>query len=292
MSPSRERLLLDAPSLVYRAFFAVPKSLTDDDGRPVNAVRGFVDMVARLVADRRPGAVVAAFDDDWRPAARVEAYAGYKSARAADPPELPPQLPILDEVLDAAGIPRAIAPGLEADDALATLVETVPSGERAVVVTGDRDLVALVRDPAVRVLFTVRGTSQVDELDEAAVRARYGVPPALYPDFAMLRGDPSDGLPGVDGVGPVRAARLVARYGSVEAILDNLDELPARQAAALDAAPDYLAAMRRVVPLVRDAPVEAGAPAPPDAERLAALAERHDLGGPVRRLLDALGGTR
>ncbi|HEX2051469.1 MAG TPA: 5'-3' exonuclease [Actinomycetota bacterium] len=292
MTAPRERLLLDAPSLVYRAFFAVPSSLADRDGRPVNAVRGFVDMLARLVADRRPAAVVAAFDDDWRPAARVAAYPGYKAQRADDPPELPPQFPLVERVLDAAGIPRATSPGLEADDALATLVAAPRRGERTVVVTGDRDLVALVRDPDVAVLFTVRGTSQLDELDEAAVRERYGVPPQLYADFAMLRGDPSDGLPGVAGIGPVRAARLVTRFGSVDAILDNLGELPAGQATALDAARDYLAAMARVVPMVRDAPVETTASGGPDADRLHALAERHNLGGPVRRLLDALDAAR
>jgi 5'-3' exonuclease len=286
-----DRFLLDAPSLVYRAFFALPKTVADPSGRPVNAVRGFMEMLARLASERRPAAVVAAFDDDWRPAFRVASYPGYKAARPEDPPELPRQFDVLAEVLDAAGVPRAISPGLEADDAIATLVEGLPAGERAVVVTGDRDLVALVRDPLVRLLFTVRGVSELIEFDEAAVERKFKVPPGLYAEFAMLRGDPSDGLPGVSGIGPVRAAKLLAEFGSVGGILENLDKLPTRQATAFDEARDYLSAMQTVVPLIRNAEIQSTDGRPPDTERLQELAQEHGLGSSAVRLARALAGA-
>jgi 5'-3' exonuclease len=282
------RLYVDAPSLVYRAFFALPKTLTDPQGRPVNAVRGFIDMIARLLTDRRPRAVVTAFDADWRPAWRVRAYPGYKADRPEDPPELPPQFEVVAAVLDAAGIARAEASGYEADDVIAALVERKPPSERAAIVSGDRDLVALVRDPDVSLLYPARGVAGLEELDEAAVQTRYGVPPRLYPDLATLRGDPSDGLPGVAGIGPVRAARLLERFGSVEGILDNLDALPVRQARAFDAARSYLEAVRPVVRLVTDIEVITSAAHAPDEQRLRALGEERNLGSAPERLLRAL----
>jgi 5'-3' exonuclease len=282
------RFFLDAPSLVYRAFFALPKTIVDPQGNPVNAVRGFLEMVSRLIVDRRPDGVVAAFDDDWRPAFRVAAYAGYKAARPEDPPELPAQFDVLADVLDAAGLERTIAPGLEADDAIATLVGRLPAGARADVVTGDRDLVALVRDPDVGLLFTVRGVSELAEFDEAAVEDKFGIPPRLYPEFAMLRGDPSDGLPGVPGIGPVRAATLLSKFGSVHAIVENAHELPPRQAAAVENARGYLIAMQTVVPLVTDAQIRSTEPGPPDTEKLQSLARAHGLGSSPIRLARAL----
>ncbi len=165
----RTRFYLDAPSLVYRAFFSWPTTITDPKGHPVNAVRGFMEMVTRIVVDHRPDDIVAVFDAEWRPAFRVEAYAGYKAERAEDPPELPPQFDLLAEVLDAAGICCIEAPELEADDAIATLIEDKEAGEMATVVTGDRDLLPLVRDPDVRLLFPRRGVTNVTVFDEAAV---------------------------------------------------------------------------------------------------------------------------
>lgn len=287
-----DRLYVDAPSLVYRAFFAVPKTITDAEGRSVNAARGFMDMVAWLVQEHGPGAVVAVFDADWRPAFRVAAYAGYKAERPEDPVELPWQFQLLAEVLDAAGIPRAEAHGFEADDAIATLVGHKRHEEVGAIVTGDRDLLALVRDPDVKLLYPVKGVRDLAVFDEAQVEQRYGVPPRLYADFAMLRGDPSDGLPGVAGVGPVRAARLLREFGSVQGILAHLDRLPARQAAAFGAADEYLRAMQVVVPLRRDVDVVATDGGDPDARAMRALAERHNLGGPTERLLGALGADR
>jgi 5'-3' exonuclease len=283
-----DRMYLDAPSLVYRAFFALPKTITDPDGRPVNAVRGFMEMTTRLLRDHQPEEIVAAFDSNFRPDFRVRAYPGYKADRPEDPPELPGQFDVLAKVLDAAGIRHVEAPDLEADDALATLVEAVPAGKRALIVTGDRDLLALVRDPEVHLLFTVRGVSELEEFGEKEVTEKYGVPPSLYPEFAILRGDPSDGLPGVSGIGPKRAVSLLEEFGSVEAILENIDRLPPRQRVSFEDASGYLEAMKTVVILKRDAKLSMSEAHPPDEEALRALSERHGLGGSGARLMRAL----
>ena len=283
-----ERFLLDAPSLIYRAFFALPKTITSPRGEPVNAVRGFMEMVTRLLVDRRPSEIVGVFDNDWRPQFRVDAYPGYKSDRPEEPPELSPQFGIVARVLDAAGIVRAEAEGLEADDVIATLVESKPDDERAVVVTGDRDLLCLVRDPDVRLLFTVRGVSQLRGFDGAEVRKDYGIPPQLYIDFATLRGDPSDGLPGVSGIGPKRAASLLTEHGTLRDILDDLDKLPPKVAASFEEARPYLAAMEQVVPLVKDAPIAATEPHSPDDDALQKLADRYGLRSSTIRLAQAL----
>ena len=283
-----EHLYLDAPSLVYRAFFAWPKSITDPHGRSVNAVRGFMEMTTRLLTDRRPAEIVAVFDSNYRPEFRVAAYPAYKAARPDDPPELPRQFDVLATVLDAAGIRRAESPGLEADDAIATLVEEIPPGERYLVVTGDRDLLCLVRDPDVGVLFTIKGVTELHEFDEAAVAEKYGIPPDLYPAFATLRGDPSDGLPGVAGIGPVRAVKLLTEYGSIDGIMANLDSLPPKQAAAFKASSDYLEAMKTVVTLPRDVPIKATNSHAPDEERVRELVEEHGLGSSGTRLIRAL----
>jgi 5'-3' exonuclease len=283
--------LLDAPSLVYRAFFSYPTSVTDARGNPVNAVRGFMEMVTRLLSDRRPDRLVAVFDSNFRPDFRVAAYPGYKAQRPEDPPELPRQFHVIAEVLDAAGIVRAESEGLEADDAIATLVQdrtTFP----VTVVTGDRDLLALVRDPDVRALFPLKGLKEVTEFTEADVAAKYAVPPTLYTEFAMLRGDPSDGLPGVKGIGPKRAAALLAEHGSVAAILAKLDSLPPKQAEAFESARAYLEAMKTVVGLVTNADVWSTAEHPPEEALLVELTDAHNLGSSTTRLLQALKGER
>ncbi len=289
MDPPRpSRLLLDSPSLVYRAFFAVPKSITDPAGNAVNAVRGYLDMLARLLTDHRPGGMLNVLDNDWRPKWRVDAWPGYKATRAPDPPELPGQFVVLRTVLEAAGLPVAEAPGTEADDVLGTVAMGAGDDERLAVVTGDRDLLQLVRDPVVWVLFPVKGTSQMVRFDEAEVVRRHGVPPARYADYAILRGDPSDGLPGLPGVGPKTAARLVAEFGGLDELLAARDRLPPRVAAALGDSEDYLAAMRKVVPLPRDVAWTASDAHQPDRDDLAALAEKHAIEGPVERLLAAM----
>lgn len=283
----RPRLLLDSPSLVYRAFFALPASIRDPAGRPVNAVRGYLDMTAHLIRERGPSAVVHTFDADWRPAWRVAAYPGYKAGRRPDPPDLPGQFAVILEVLGAAGMAVATAAGYEADDVIGTLAAAATEADPVEVVTGDRDLLQVVRDGVATVLFTVKGVRDLHRYDEAAVAARYGVPPRLYSDLAALRGDPSDGLPGVAGIGEKTAAALLRRHGSIEALAAATD-LPPRTAAALRASAEYLAAMRTVVPVATDVAVESTPAGPPDLERLAALGAEHSIAGPVDRLVAAL----
>ena len=254
---------------------------------PVNAVRGYLDMTSRLVTDRHPIEVVHVLDGDWRPAWRVAAYPGYKAARRPDPPDLPPQSALLRRVLAAAGVPVVEDLQHEADDVIGTLAARATPQAPLEVVTGDRDMFQVIRDGATRVLFTVRGVSALEAYDEAAVQRRYGVPPRLYAEMAMLRGDPSDGLPGVRGVGESTAARLVAEHGGLDGVL-AAKGLPPRLAAALDAHREYLEAMRRVVPVVTDLAVTVPPRRSPDVAALQDLAARHGLGGAVDRLLSAL----
>jgi 5'-3' exonuclease len=285
------RMLLDTSSLTYRAFFALPSSITDPDGVPVNAVRGVLDMHARLVADHGADEVVHVFDHDWRPAPRVAAYEGYKSQRPEDPEHLPAQFVLLREVLAAFGLPMVEAEGWEADDAIGTLCIEADPGDRVDVVTGDRDLLQLVRDegPAVRVLFTVKGVSELGVFDEEAVLAKYGVPADRYVDFAILRGDPSDGLPGVKGVGDKTARDLIRRYGSVEALLADVDGQTPGLARQLRAAGEYITAMRDVVPVRTDVPLRWTRTSRDDSA-LEDLAVRRGLEGPIGRLREALDG--
>jgi 5'-3' exonuclease len=295
-------MLLDTPSLYFRAFFGVPESVTASDGTPVNAVRGLLDMIARLVRDRAPHSLVACMDADWRPAFRVEALPSYKAHRVGPdggdqtPDALATQVPVIEEVLDAFGIARVGAPGYEADDVIGTLA-TGHDGE-VDVVTGDRDLFQLVRDDKpVRVLYTARGIKALQIVDEAEVTAKYGIPGRAYADYATLRGDPSDGLPGVPGVGDKTAAALITRFGDLEGIERALDEggtagFPAGSRLKLEKAQDYLAAARTVVRVETRIPIpafDAEVPRTPrDPERLVALSERWSLDSPVNRLLAAL----
>src|ERR671919_175833 len=174
--PMTHRMLLDTSSLMYRAFFALPASITGPTGTPVNALHGYLDMTARLIRDRDPEEVVHNFDDDWRPAPRVASYDGYKATRAVDPEGLPEQFEVLLDLLPATGMTMASAQGWEAEDAIGTLCASAGRRDRIDIVTGDRDLIQLVRDPGVRVLFTRRGVSELDVLDEPGVEAKYGVP--------------------------------------------------------------------------------------------------------------------
>ena len=298
-------MLLDAASLYFRAFYGVPTSVTSPDGRPVNAIRGFLDMTARLIGAHSPERLVACWDDDWRPAFRVAALPSYKAHRIAAeggeevPDELGPQVPVLVEVLAAAGVARVGAPGFEADDVIGTLA-TRASGP-VDVVTGDRDLFQLVDDArGVRVLYTARGITDLEFVDEAAVSAKYGIPGRAYADFAVLRGDPSDGLPGVSGVGAKTAAALINAFGSLAGIREAAARtavpkppLTAAVLKRLHAAGDYLEAAPEVVAVVTtiDLPaVDGDLPRrPADPEALAALAEAHGLQNSVRRLGATLG---
>jgi 5'-3' exonuclease len=299
-------MLLDAASLYFRAFYGVPTSVTTPDGRPINAVRGFLDMTARLLTAHGPDRLVACWDDDWRPAFRVEALPSYKAHRLAPdgseevvPDELGPQVPILVDVLAAVGIDRVGAPGYEADDVIGTLATRAP--EPVDIVTGDRDLFQLVDDErGIRVLYTARGIGDIETVDEAVVTEKYGIPGRAYADFAVLRGDPSDGLPGVAGVGAKTAAALINEFGDLAgiraAVARTVVPQPPLTAAVLrkmHAASDYLDAAPVVVAVARQIdlpPVDGELPrSPADPAALGALAERHGLESSLGRLGAALG---
>ena len=281
-------LLVDGSSVMFRAFFGIPvTAFKAPNGQPVNAVRGFLDMLGRLVTDRKPKAIVVATDEDWRPAFRVEVIPSYKTQRlerGAMPAELEPQEPIIRQVLDAIGVEVIGAAGFEAEDVIASLLPKI-SG-KVEIVTGDRDLFALVRDPDVCVLYTQQGIGRLLVVDEAEVERRYGIPGRSYGDFAVLRGDPSDGLPGVPGVGEKTAAQLVRRF-------KNLDGIVASGRLG-EAANAYIAQARRVGVPVNIAPVvqpRGTRPARPrDPGRLARLNETYGIGSVTDRLLHALAG--
>jgi 5'-3' exonuclease len=299
-------MLLDTPALYYRAFYGVPDAVTARDGTPVNAVRGLLDMISQLISGGGPGVhperLVACMDASWRPAFRVAAMPGYKAHRAAaDGTEIAPvrltaQIPVIGEVLDAVGLAQLGVAGYEADDVIGTLAARaeVPVD----IVTGDRDLFQLVDDARqIRVLYTARGITRLEVVDEAGVTARYDIPGRAYADFAVLRGDPSDGLPGVRGIGAKTAATLVRRFGSVDAMLAALDQdrlvgFPAGSTAKLTADRAYLAAAAPIVRVVTDVPIppldDRLPREPKDPDRLLELRARWNLGSSVGRLITAL----
>jgi 5'-3' exonuclease len=277
-------LLIDYSSLLFRAFHSLPEEL------PMQGVVGFLNMLARLLADRRPRRLAVAVDEDWRPAFRVQALPSYKTHRLSDEPDpVAPQEALGRRVLGALGIAVAGARGFEAEDVIATLA----ARERGPVeiVSGDRDLFALVRDPDVRVLYPQSGVRTLLVVDEAAIAERYGIPGRRYGEFALLRGDPSDGLPGVPGIGEKTAARLLAEHGSLAAVLAS-DRLSPAIARRLDAARDYLAAARRVVPPVETVSLPrlrlALPRSPANPRLLARLGRQHGLDGAVGRVRAAL----
>lgn len=300
-------MLLDSASLYFRAFFGVPTSVTSPDGAPVNAVRGFLDMVATLVTTHPPTRLVACWDDDWRPDFRVQALPSYKAHRLVPgstdteetPPELTPQVPVIVDVLAALGVARVGHPGFEADDVIGTLTErAASSGVPVDVVTGDRDLFQLVDDErGVRVLYTGKGVRNLDVVDQKRLKDRYDVPTGrAYAEMAVLRGDPSDGLPGVPGIGEKTAAGLVSRFGGLPALLQAVEDVSSAiapgQRAKLSAAAEYLAVAPAVVDVVRDVPVphevaDAVPGQPADVDALTALADRWGLRSSVNRVLAA-----
>jgi 5'-3' exonuclease len=288
-------MLVDAANLYFRAYYAIPESVTAPDGRPVNAIRGFLDMSAALIERRRPGRWVACLDLDWRPAFRVQLVPTYKAHRVAAngaedvPVKLAAQVPPLLEVLAALGLAVAGAEGFEADDVMATLATR--EQEQVEIVSGDRDMIALASD-RVRVLYVGRGLAKMEILGPAEVLAKYGIAPARYPDFAVLRGDPSDGLPGVAGVGEKTAAALVQRFGAVEDIVAAADSgddgFPAGAAGRVRAARDYLAVAPAAVRGRTDAPVaevdDVLRLEPADPAELARLVEQLGIGSSVERV--------
>ncbi len=305
---TRRLMLLDTASLYFRAFYGVPDSVRAPDGTPVNAVRGLMDFIARLVQDHRPDDLVACWDNDWRPQWRVDLIPSYKAHRVAaeqpgapdveeTPDALEAQVPVIREVLAAVGIARVGADGYEADDVIGTL--TARAEGPVDIVTGDRDLFQLVDDARRRrVLYPLKGVGTLQVTDEEWLRARYGVDGSGYADLALLRGDPSDGLPGVPGIGEKTAAKLLDAYGDLAGILaaagDRTSALTPTQRRRLEEARPYLAVAPTVVGVARDVPLPEFDPALPAAPRdpaaLEALAARWGLGGAVVRLLSALEG--
>jgi 5'-3' exonuclease len=292
-------MLVDAANLYFRAYYALPESITAPDGRPVNAIRGYLDMTASLIDGRRPTRHVACLDYDWRPAFRVRLVPSYKAHRvAADggeevPDALSPQIPLLLEVLAALGLAAVGAPGFEADDVIATLA--MRDSDTVEVVSGDRDLLAVATD-RVTLLYTGKGIAKLAAMGPADVQAKYGVPAANYADFAVLRGDPSDGLPGVPGVGEKTAAALVARFGTVEDIVLAAEKgsagFPPGAANKVLAARDYLAlapgAVRGRVDIELPELDDALPAEPADPERLVELAEQLGIESSVNRMLVAI----
>jgi 5'-3' exonuclease len=304
--PPQKLLLLDTASLYFRAFFGVPDTVTAPDGTPVNAVRGLLDFITRLVGEYQPTHLACCWDNDWRPQWRVDLIPSYKAHRVEAertgvpdieevPDPLEAQIPLIIDVLEAFGIPIVGADGYEADDVIGTLA--TDAGMPVDVVTGDRDLFQLVDDAAgVRVLYTARGVGKHEQVTNAVVRQKYGVDGRQYADFAALRGDPSDGLPGVSGVGEKTAATLLSRFGDMAGLLaaveDPGSDLAPGPRRKLRDALDYLAVAPQVVAVARD--LDLGKPdltlprTPKDADRLVVLAERWGLNSPVARLVDVL----
>ena len=335
----RRILLCDTASLYFRAYHALPTSLTDVTGRPVNAVHGLLDMLARLIATYRPDQVVCAWDVDWRPTWRVALVPGYKAQRVSDrvttdavgaggvgatsrqqesaPADLSAQLPLITSALGMVGFPIIGLADYEADDVLGTLTRLVTEqGGSSVVVTGDRDLFQLV-DTRTRVAYLARGVRNHELVDDPWLLNRYGIAGGQYADFATLRGDASDGLPGVPGIGEKTAAKLIARFGDLDAVRaaasgdapapatngmtvpngvsvpNGVPDQPMAPAlrSRLLANQDYLQRARQVVRVVRDLPLELPDTlmGQADPEACALFADDHRVRGPMMRLLAAMG---
>lgn len=310
-------VLLDGASMWFRSYFGVPNSIKGPDGRPVNALRGFLDAVATVITRERPTRLVVCRDDDWRPQWRVDLVQSYKAHRVLEehpagepdveevPDELTPQVDMIFEILDAFGIPTAGARDCEADDVLGTLAAR-ERRDPVVVVSGDRDLLQLVRDEPVpvRVLYLGGGLAKAVKWGPEQVAEKYGVPvdragPA-YAELALLRGDPSDGLPGVPGVGEKTAATLLAQHGSLANILAAADDPKSKMSKThrtkLLKAADYIETAGPVVRVATDADLDWSTRSdqlPLAAEhprKVATLAEAYGVTSSVRRLQQALDG--
>ena len=296
-------MLLDTASLYFRAFYGVPDKVKAADGSSVNAVRGLLDMIAKLVTAYEPSRLVACWDDDWRPAWRVDLLPSYKAHRVVEavpagpdveevPDPLEAQIPLIREALAVLGIPVVGAAEHEADDVIGVLATR--SDVPVDIVTGDRDLFQLVDDDrGIRIVYTARGMSNLELVDDAAVFAKYGVHAKQYADFAVLRGDPSDGLPGVSGIGEKSAAALLTACGDLDGIragvLEGTAGTPA-QRAKIAAAADYLEVAPTVVRVARELDLEPfdDRLGPVDRSAAEELAERWNLGSSMTRALAAL----
>ncbi|MCT9001154.1 5'-3' exonuclease [Microbacterium memoriense] len=296
-------MLLDTASLYFRAFYGVPDTVRSPDGRPVNAARGLLDMIAKLVTTYEPTHLIACWDDDWRPQWRVDLIPSYKTHRVAAEVEVGPdvevvpdplevQIPVIREELGVLGIPIVGIAAHEADDVIGSLATQATMAVD--VVTGDRDLFQLVDDArGVRVIYTGRGMSNLEVLDEAAVVTKYRVFPGQYADFAVLRGDASDGLPGVAGIGEKTAATLLAAHGDlagIRAAAERGEGMTAGIRAKLQASADYLDVAPTVVEVVRtlDLPDADGRLRAADSAEVAILSAAWNLGSSLDRAVAAI----
>lgn len=305
---SRRLLLMDSASLYFRAFYGVPDRRESPTAPPNNAIRGFADTIATLITRYKPTDLVACWDNDWRPEFRTAAIPSYKAHRVVEgteveeesPEELTPQVPVIRDMLAALGICRLGVDGYEADDVIGTLAVRAHGTSTVDVVTGDRDLFQLVDDAqSVRVLYTARGgVREPDQVDESWLHVKYGIPSGrAYAEMSMLRGDTSDGLPGVQGIGEKTAAILINRYGDLatlrKALADGDPQLKGAQRKRLEAASDYLDVAPLVVNVALDVPLpkdlDTRLPAGVvDAEAIERIAREYDAATPLKRVVDAL----
>jgi DNA polymerase-1 len=286
-------LLLDGHSLAFRAFYALPTDLATRAGTITNAVYGFTSMLVKVLTDEKPDYIAVVFDTA-APTFRDEMDADYKAGRKETPDVFSSQMPLIREVLDTLQVPVLELEGVEADDVIATLAtRAAADGLDTVIVTGDRDTYQLVRDPHVKVLYNRRGVSDYVLYDEAGIKERTGVTPAQYPDYAALRGDTSDNLPGVPGIGEKTAAKLVDTYGDLEAVFEHLDELPPRQRKNLGEARDRVFLNREMSRLRTDCDVDVGSvdlrQGSWDREQVRVLFDQLEFRTLLPRLLEAVG---
>ncbi len=289
----RKLLLIDGLSLAFRAFYALPTDLSTPNGTITNAVYGFTSMLVKVLADEQPTGIAVVFDAPGR-TFRDDLDPAYKANRKETPDIFVPQVPLIHEVIDALRIPKVEVEGVEADDVIATLAtRAADAGVDVVIVTGDRDAYQLVRDPHLKVLYNRRGVSDYVLYDEAGILERTGVTPAQYPEYAALRGDPSDNLPGVPGVGEKTAAKLVSTHGTLERIFEQLDSLPPKQRQNLDEARDRVFLNRQMSLLRCDVPLDVGpddlVQGPWDREQVRVLFDQLAFRTLLPRLLDAVG---
>ena len=295
-------MLLDSASLWYRAYYGMPDTLVNSQGEPVHAIRGFLDMSARLISQYRPNRLVACLDGDWRPSWRVDLFPDYKANRVIgdeeedEPETLTPQIPILLDVLEAIGIPLIGADDYEADDVIATYSVKEPGP--TLIVTGDRDLFQLVDDKRrVKVVYLARGIANHDLVDKKWISTKYEIPGDRYALFAMIRGDASDGLPGIRGIGEKGAAVIANAFQSMNEVLDAAhsddEKLPPALRKKLLADVEYAKVAEKLVHCALDVPipkVELKIPAAqPDLSRIYQLKEEHNLGASVDRFIAAFG---
>lgn len=295
-------MLLDSASLWYRAYYGMPDTLMSPQGEPINAIRGYFDMTARLISMYQPNRIVACIDGDWRPTWRTDLFPDYKANRVeedgdeVEPETLTPQIPILLDLIDAFGIPMVGVDNYEADDVMATFAIKEKGPIR--IVTGDRDLFQLVDDHRdVKVVYLAKGISQHDLVDNDFVAKKYNIPGDRYALFAMFRGDPSDGLPGVKGIGEKGAAVIATHFATVDEALDAAhkgdERLPAALAKKIIAGEQYLSIAPTLVHCALDVPLptmDISKPTrPADISELLSMKDRYGLGASVDRMISALG---